>query len=153
MYITYHIIDNNTAIFQRQNLNLDTFRNGSCTLLSRVLLVRKIARDISRRHDVETCATIPCRWSRYFLVLLRFRRMRDSQTRILVGWHLRGMHFPKPTNHFYLFCAYITFLPLSRHSPAIFNRLFASLRFLLLAKSAKNVYRGLINAKLHYIDF
>lgn len=100
-------------------------------LLSHVVLVRKIACDISRRHDVGTCPTIPRRWSRYFLVSLRFRRMRDSEARSLVGWRLKGMQFSKPANHFHLLYAHVTFFLPSSHSSVTFNRLFARIfRFL-----------------------
>lgn len=123
------------TLFQKGNLNLDTFHSCSATipaLLSRVVLVRKIACDVSRRHDVGTCATIPRRWPRYFLVPLRFQRMRDSKARILVGWRLKGMQFSKPANHFHFLYAHVTFFPPSSHSSVTFNRLLAGLYLPLL---------------------
>lgn len=132
------------TLFQKKNLNLDMFHSCSATilvLLSHVVLVRKIAYDISRRHDVGTCTTIPCRQPRYFLVPVRFRRMRDSETKSLVGWRLKGMQFSKPANHFHSLYAHVTFFPPSSHSSVTFNRLLAR----ILNNSAQNVICSALN--------
>lgn len=147
------IIDNNATLFQKENLNPDTFHPCSATipaLLSRIVLVRKIAYDVSRRRDVGTCATILRWWPRYFLVPLRFRRMRDSEARILVGWRLKGMQFSKPTNHFHFLYSHVTFFPLSSHSSVTSHRLLASLHlpFLVSPNSTENVC-CMLNTKLH----
>lgn len=83
----YDAIETPATISRGENLNFDTnprwcpTTRCCCTPLSRVVLVRKITRDATRRH-VGTCVPstiLSCRWLRHFLTSRRDFDVRARQ--------------------------------------------------------------------------